>query len=635
MSTMNVPGVPQCTAPSAPRGWGARPTASTSAAPVALDAIIAEETAIANSWTCSVCTFSNASAIALACSMCQSPRVEVAAAAPSDVGNDDDDDDAQAPPAAASEGSEYDTDRALAMLLQTEERDAYIDAQSASGNAKVVVRNRDPTWGGKSGEIVNQILHGGGVRRASASRASTSTDDLDVEHIFGLTLDSDITDVADDYIVQQRLRDGDPHVGKHDAVVWGRRHTGRIEEMAPASAGSMLSDGVVLPNKVYNALRTHYKKGFRKGVSTRGRVEAAQKATRGGTFDQRTAAALFGFTQAGKLSRVDGVLRSGKEASVHHAEGPPAPVPAPAPAPAPVPAPTPIPAPAVRVGGLLGALAAEVVQEIAVEEEPNPVAASPTPLPVQSRRTKTAPRAVSYAVKIFRTTVQEFRNRAEYMDGDHRFHRERVRTKDKFKLVKMWAEKEFANLHRIHRSGIRCPKPAFVKDNVLVMSWIGVPLHAAGAAPQLRDAQLSARRLRKAWLQVLACMRAMYFDARLVHGDLSEFNLLWFEKQLYVIDVGQAVDVTHPKAIEFLKRDCKNVRNWFAKEGLPAGLLIDVSEMVRIATTKAPRAPQDDEGAEGEGAVAAENTADSAEEQLPVKPIAHAEFVKLALLGEI
>ena len=287
------------------------------------------------------------------------------------------------------------------------------------------------------------------------------------------------------------------------------------------------------------------------------------------------------------------------------------------------------------MGGLLGALAAEVVQEIAVEEEPNPVTASPTPLPVQSRRTKTAPRAVSYAVKIFRTTVQEFRNRAEYMDGDHRFHRERVRTKDKFKLVKMWAEKEFANLHRIHRSGIRCPKPAFVKDNVLVMSWIGVPLHAAGAAPQLRDAQLSARRLRKAWLQVLACMRAMYFDARLVHGDLSEFNLLWFEKQLYVIDVGQAVDVTHPKAIEFLKRDCKNVRNWFAKEGLPAGLLIDVSEMVRIATTKAPRAPQDDEGAEGEGAVAAENTADSAEEQLPVKPIAHAEFVKLALLGEI
>ena len=71
------------------------------------------------------------------------------------------------------------------------------------------------------------------------------------------------------------------------------------------------------------------------------------------------------------------------------------------------------------------------------------------------------------------------------------------------------------------------------------MSWIGTSLVAAGGAPQLRDAALSARRLRSAWLQTLTALRQLYLDAKLVHADLSEYNLLWWEKRVYVIDVGQ------------------------------------------------------------------------------------------------
>ena len=51
----------------------------------------------------------------------------------------------------------------------------------------------------------------------------------------------------------------------------------------------------------------------------------------------------------------------------------------------------------------------------------------------------------------------------------------------------------------------------------------------------------------------------------MVHADLSEYNLLWHEGQVYFIDVSQAVDLSHPLAHEFLLRDCKNVVHYFNK----------------------------------------------------------------------
>jgi len=54
-------------------------------------------------------------------------------------------------------------------------------------------------------------------------------------------------------------------------------------------------------------------------------------------------------------------------------------------------------------------------------------------------------------------------------------------------------------------------------------------------------------------------MKILYKDCLLVHSDLSEYNLLWWNDQLYVIDVAQAVDAMHPRAMQFLLRDCRTV----------------------------------------------------------------------------
>ncbi len=51
----------------------------------------------------------------------------------------------------------------------------------------------------------------------------------------------------------------------------------------------------------------------------------------------------------------------------------------------------------------------------------------------------------------------------------------------------------------------------------------------------------------------------MYKKARLVHGDVSAFNILIYRKKPYLIDVGQGVLLGHPNSHDFLKRDIKNM----------------------------------------------------------------------------
>ncbi|PSP95254.1 serine protein kinase RIO [Halobacteriales archaeon QS_4_62_28] len=161
------------------------------------------------------------------------------------------------------------------------------------------------------------------------------------------------------------------------------------------------------------------------------------------------------------------------------------------------------------------------------------------------------------AVKIYRINASDFRDMREYLDGDPRF--EGIGS-DKKKVVTAWVRKEFANLQRARTAGVRAPEPVAVQRNVLVMEYLG---HEERAK---RLAEVDIENPKTAFEVVREYMRRLY-DAGLVHGDLSEYNVIVHDEQLYIIDLGQAVTVHHGNAGEYLQRDCVNVASFFTRQG--------------------------------------------------------------------
>ena len=92
---------------------------------------------------------------------------------------------------------------------------------------------------------------------------------------------------------------------------------------------------------------------------------------------------------------------------------------------------------------------------------------------------------IEFAVKIFKTSILIFKDRERYVSGEFRFRKGHCKGNPR-KKVKLWAEKEVRNLKRICLSGeIRAPWPYFLKNNVIVMEFIG---RNGVAAPRLKDA---------------------------------------------------------------------------------------------------------------------------------------------------
>ena len=75
------------------------------------------------------------------------------------------------------------------------------------------------------------------------------------------------------------------------------------------------------------------------------------------------------------------------------------------------------------------------------------------------------------AVKIFHTTNAVFKSLAKYIDGDPRFGGLKRRHRE---LVKIWVRKEYRNLRRMRKAGIRVPRPRAILNNVLVLSLIHI-----------------------------------------------------------------------------------------------------------------------------------------------------------------
>ncbi|KAF8786982.1 serine/threonine-protein kinase RIO1-like [Argiope bruennichi] len=168
------------------------------------------------------------------------------------------------------------------------------------------------------------------------------------------------------------------------------------------------------------------------------------------------------------------------------------------------------------------------------------------------------------AVKIYKTSILTFKDRDRYVSGDYRF-RHGYSHKNPRKMVQTWAEKEFRNLLRIHKAGLPSPEPIILRSHVLVMEFIGkngVP------APLLKNTELSIEKYSKLYLDMASMMKNLYCNCKLIHADLSEYNLLYHDGKALLIDVSQSVEPDHPHAMDFLRMDCKNITHFFKKKGV-------------------------------------------------------------------
>ncbi|MBU1202172.1 MAG: serine protein kinase RIO [Nanoarchaeota archaeon] len=166
-----------------------------------------------------------------------------------------------------------------------------------------------------------------------------------------------------------------------------------------------------------------------------------------------------------------------------------------------------------------------------------------------SARTKDETQVI---VKIYRLENCNFNKMYEYIAADPRYLRTK---KQKRSIVFSWTQREFKNL-MIAREAIRVPTPITFKSNILVMEMIGDP------APMLKDKR---PKKPKEFLKKIVVNIQKLKERGLVHGDLSEFNILNHDEEPIFIDFSQGTLLISPNAYSLYDRDLNNIRRFFKK----------------------------------------------------------------------
>lgn len=172
--------------------------------------------------------------------------------------------------------------------------------------------------------------------------------------------------------------------------------------------------------------------------------------------------------------------------------------------------------------------------------------------------------------KIYRLSTCDFNRMYEYMKGDPRFG---SLVKKRRKVIFSWTQREFRNLLIAHQAGIKVPVPHAARNNVLIMDLIGDD----GPAQQLKHG--TPKDAQKFFNQVVKMMRKLH-DVRLVHADLSEYNILNDNETPVFIDMSQATTYDNPNWKRFLERDVHNIARYFGKLGVD----IDDERLMRMIT---------------------------------------------------
>ena len=171
--------------------------------------------------------------------------------------------------------------------------------------------------------------------------------------------------------------------------------------------------------------------------------------------------------------------------------------------------------------------------------------------------------------KVYKEANQRsFRNNASYQEGRKVKNSRQARAMEKGSRYgrkmqeEVWQSAEVDALYRLAAAGVRVPQPHICFEGVLLMDLV---VDAEGhAAPRLNDVELS-EELALEYHAMLVNQVVRMLCAGIIHGDLSEYNILVGEGGPVIIDLPQAIDAAgNSNAAEMLERDVNNLRTYFS-----------------------------------------------------------------------
>ena len=161
-------------------------------------------------------------------------------------------------------------------------------------------------------------------------------------------------------------------------------------------------------------------------------------------------------------------------------------------------------------------------------------------------------------VKIYRLQTCDFNKMYEYIRSDPRYTGLKNKKRE---VVFAWARREYRNLLKAREAEVRVPTPYTVMANILIMEFIG------DEEPAQKVNKEFPKKPKEFFKAIIEQMRKMY-KAKLVHADLSGFNILNYNQKPVIIDMSQATPLENLNSTEYLKRDIHNICNLGRKWGI-------------------------------------------------------------------
>lgn len=184
------------------------------------------------------------------------------------------------------------------------------------------------------------------------------------------------------------------------------------------------------------------------------------------------------------------------------------------------------------------------------------------------------------AAKVYRPRkFRQLRNDSLYREGrqhlngeGHEIHDDRAlhaiakRTKFGMEVLHTsWIEHEYQTMQILHKAGADIPKPLACGNNAILMQYVGWD---DMAAPTLNNVKLSLSEAKLVFNKVIQNIEIMLQNQR-VHGDLSAYNILYLDGDIYLIDFPQSLKPDENRsAFTIFRRDLSRLCEYFQEVGV-------------------------------------------------------------------